>query len=284
MSYQFTKHEPVAEGARRIVCEEVAAAMERLQAKTVRERDEAIHEVRKAVKRVRGLLKLMRPVLGDAYEKEAKEWRDLGRRLSALRDAGAMVGAFDELRGQCSPRLYGAIRRRLLGDRRAMSGDVSGTMATVAAGLKRAEKRLKSWQIEGEGFGAIAPGLEQTYRNGWRALRTARRDPTPENLHELRKRTKEHLFQLRLLEVLWDGKLQRHEARVKRLDEILGSHQNLAVLRTKILEQPEDVEKFLSVVDRIESGLAKEALELGEQVYEEPASRITKRVKHLWQH
>jgi CHAD domain-containing protein len=286
MSYEFKNDESIPDGVRRIVREEVASATERVKVK--KDRDLAIHEVRKGVKRVRGLLKLMRPALGEAYEKEDQVWRELGRRLSALRDAGAMMGAFGELRASCPPRLYSPIRRRLLENKREKSLDAAGILAKVAAGLKRAEARLKSWPLHKEGFPAIGPGMKRTYRRGLRALRKARTEPSPENLHELRRRSKEHLYQLRLLAGLWDGKLHRHEKRVQHLEEMLGARQNLTVLKTKILEQPEslgkpaDVEKFLKVLDEMETDLTVGALKTGAQVYGNPSGRWEKRVKRLW--
>jgi CHAD domain-containing protein len=288
MSYQFKNDEPVTDGVRRIVREEVASATEKVKVKKVQERDLAIHEVRKGVKRVRGLLKLMRPFLGDAYQKEAKAWRDIGRRLSTLRDAGAIMGEFDQLRANCPPRLYNPIRRRLLENKREKLHDATRILATVSDGLKRAETRLKSWPLHGEGFEAIGPGLKRTYRRGFQALRKAQAEPSPENLHDLRKRSKEHLYQLRLLEGLWDRKLIRQEKRVRHLEEMLGSRQNLAVLKTKILEEPEglgkaaDVEKFLKVVDDMEADLAASALKLASRVYERPSGKWGKRVKKLW--
>jgi CHAD domain-containing protein len=288
MSYEFMSDEPLAQGVRRIVREEVAAATEKLKVKKVVERDLAIHEVRKSVKRVRGLLKLMQPALGEAYSREASDWRDLGRRLSSLRDAGVTLEVFDELRPSCPKRLYGPIRHRLSGAIREVSPDVDRILARVALGLKRAEMRLKAWPLEGEGFSAVGPGFQLTYRRGLRALRAAQTDPSSENLHELRKRAKEHLFQVRLLRELWDDKLRRHEASARRLEETLGSHQNLAVLKTKILERPkgvgnpEDVESFLAVLDRTEGDLAEKALRLGERVYRERPAQWEKRVKRLW--
>ena len=289
MSYRFTRDEPVPEGVRRIVREEVSFATESLKLKKAGERDLAIHEVRKGVKRVRGLLKLLRPVLGDAYIAEDRAWRDLGRRLSAFRDAGVMVGAFDELRASCPKRLYGPVRRRLAGNKQTLSHDVAGAITAVATGLKRAETRLKQWRVQGEGFQAIAPGLKRTYRQGLRALQEAETDPAPDNLHELRRRAKEHLYQLRLLEGVWDAKLRRHEAKVRRLEEMLGSHHNLAVLKTKILEQPaeagtaKDLEAFLAVLDEMEQDLAEGALKLGARVYKDSSADVTKHVKRLWQ-
>ena len=292
MAYKFASDEPVAEGVRRIVHEEVSSAAERSKARTSAEKDEAIHEIRKSLKRIRGLLKLMEPVLGDTYRREAEGWRELARRLSPLRDAGAMLGALDEMRERCPHLVHSAIRRRLVQGKRELEQkeDVSATLRKVVTGLKRSEAKLKSWPLEGNGFEAVAPGLQKTYKRGLQALRTVQAEPSADNLHRLRRRAKEHLYQVRLLEGLWDGKLRRHESKVSKLEEILGSHQNLVVMKMKILEIPgrkaaaAEVNKFLEALEQREKDLAARAIKLGARVYNESPARVKKTAKQLWKH
>jgi CHAD domain-containing protein len=292
MAYEFMSDEPVVEGVRRIVHEEVLSAAERSKVRSAGEKDEAIHEIRKGVKRIRGLLKLMEPLLGDAYAGEAGTWRELGRRLSGLRDAGAMLGTLEELRERCPHVVHRAIRRRLIRSKREMEHkeNVAAILTRVAGGLRRAEAKVKSWPLAGDGFEAIAPGLRKTYSRGLKALKCAEADPTPENLHKLRRRAKEHLFQMRLLKGLWNGKLRRHEEKVERLEEMLGSHQNLVVMKTKILEAPNgtgtaaEMEKFLEALEQTENELAAKALKMAGRVYDQSPARVEKDTKRLWAH
>ncbi len=60
-------------------------------------RETAIHEARKSVKKIRGALRLMRPGLGNVYRDENDAFRDIGRRLSEVRDAVAMIEVFDSV-------------------------------------------------------------------------------------------------------------------------------------------------------------------------------------------
>jgi CHAD domain-containing protein len=284
MGYHFTSSEPVPLAVRRIVLEEIAFATDRLKVNRAADRDDAIHEVRKTVKRVRSLLKLMQPAFGDRYDLEAGAWRNLGQILSPVRDAEAMLELFENLRPHCPKHLYAPLRRRLVGNKRQTSRDIDLVMTKLASGLKRSTPRLKSWPMEDHGFKTIAPGWKQTYRRGARALGAAEEDASPENLHRLRKRTKEHFFQLRLLEGLWDAKLRSHKAKAERLEEMLGSHHNLVVLKTTILQQPAvNAEEFLTVLDKLEKDLARKALKLAARVYAQPTSRITQRVKQRWE-
>ena len=57
-----------------------------------------VHETRKALKRLRALLVLLRPELGaKRYARENAALRDCGRRLAGARDAEVMLGTLDSL-------------------------------------------------------------------------------------------------------------------------------------------------------------------------------------------
>jgi CHAD domain-containing protein len=280
---QIDPHEPVANSVRRIVGEEIAAAEQRLG--SPEDRDETIHEVRKSVKKVRGVLRLMQPVLNGTYQREVDAWREIAHRLAGLRDAGAVIGAFDEICETCPQKVGPAIRQQLLAKKRELEKkeDVSRVFSLVGTDLKRAERRVRRWNPAGEGFSAIAPGLRKTFKKGNEALRTASAEPSPENLHDLRKRVKEQLYQLRLLEALWDTRLRRQEKRLGKLEDTLGRHHNVVVLRSKIAPQPTpEVAAFLKYAGEFEADLAKRALKMAKRVYRDSAGKFTRRVERLW--
>ena len=82
MAYHLKRSESVAEGIRRIAREEIESAADQLS-KGHRDRDEAIHEARKSIKKVRAVLRLVHPELGDTYYQESSYLRDVGRKLSS---------------------------------------------------------------------------------------------------------------------------------------------------------------------------------------------------------
>src|SRR5689334_17059489 len=98
MAYHFKRDESVAEGVRRIALEELDEAVSQLGGARGAGRDEAVHEARKSVKKVRALLRLVQPELGDTYRGESRVLRDAGRTLSAFRDAGSVIEALGKLR------------------------------------------------------------------------------------------------------------------------------------------------------------------------------------------
>ena len=117
VAYRLKLGEPVPGGIQRIVREEIEAAARHLSGKGAAGRDEAIHEARKNVKKIRGVLRLMRPELGEIYGLENTFFRDVGRQLSQFRDAGATVETFDALRKKYRGEV---VRGRLVSIRRGL--------------------------------------------------------------------------------------------------------------------------------------------------------------------
>src|SRR5947209_980737 len=110
MPYKLKRGESVRDGLRRVLTEELEAAIEQLERASDKTRDEAVHEARKSVKKVRGALRLVRPQIGRVYRKENARLRTAGRGLSELRDAGAIIGAFDNIVGKYRQELGGSLR------------------------------------------------------------------------------------------------------------------------------------------------------------------------------
>ena len=94
MSYRLKAKESVPEGIRRVALEEIESAEKELSGRGSK-RETAIHEARKSIKKIRGALRLVRPELGDVFRVENARFRDIGHRLSEVRDTVAIIEVFD---------------------------------------------------------------------------------------------------------------------------------------------------------------------------------------------
>ena len=105
----------MARALRRVAREEAQHAIAHLTSSE--DRHEAIHEARKSVKKVRALLRLLEPQLGNVARNANRRLRDLGRTMSVLRDSAAMVETFDQLAekypGEMGLNRFAEIRERL---------------------------------------------------------------------------------------------------------------------------------------------------------------------------
>jgi CHAD domain-containing protein len=258
-------------------------------------RDEAIHEARKSVKKTRALLRLMRPEMDDVYRRENARLRNIARRLSAYRDRAAIIETFDALKLKYQDELKGAtlasIRRALVrGKREQQRGaTLRAALRRIAAGLRAAAGRTARWPLKSDGFEALEPGLTATYRGARGAMAGARAHSRPEYCHEWRKRVKDHWYDIRLLEVLWTEVMEGYETSLKELETWLGDHHNLEVLRGTLEAHPaaygrrEDTDLCLDLIAKYQKELLRNALSLGERVYEERPGQFRTRMRSIWQ-
>ena len=294
MAYRLQASESVPEGIGRVVREEIQSATETLRKEAKAQRDEAVHEARKSIKKVRGVLRLVRPQLGQTYRHDNARFRDVGRQLSDLRDAAALLEVFDELTEKFKDALESkglkVLRKGLEQDKREVEEhlDAAKVVQQASAVLHSAERRLKKWPLSEDGFHALAPGFKQTYRRGRRALKLARKRETPVAYHDFRKRVKDHWYHVRLLEGVWTGVMEAHEKSLKDLETWLGDDHNLVVLREKLEAKPDKyggeavVPVFLAAVAEHQNTLRANSVSLGERVYSEKPGVFVHNIGKLW--
>ena len=224
MPYCLTQDESILRGMRRIVREEVQSAVEQLRTKDASKRDEAIHETRKSIKKLRGVVRLLMPELGEAGREDNSRLRDIGRTLSEFRDAAALIEIIDTLGEKhtddpgAAPALHSVraelVRRRNAAARQQDGAEIAHEAISALRGLGR---RANSWRLGSDGFDSIAYGLEITYRRGRKALNRAQKKPTAVNYHDFRKRVKDHWYHVRLLENFWADSTCRRARRASRI-------------------------------------------------------------------
>ena len=196
---------------------------------------EAVHEVRKALKRWRALLRLLGRPLGDQADQMRSEARELMRGIAGARDAQSALDALADLRKADLPLSRTSIEtvRARLTERRD-AAEAKAFTKTMRDRLSRyfdyATLSLERWPLKAIDFDTVTDGLTATYRRARQLLPDSWSDAEAEHLHDLRRRVVEHRHQMDLVEPLWPrlGKVWAEEA--QRLRNRLGSCQDLAVL------------------------------------------------------
>jgi CHAD domain-containing protein len=284
MPYLLAQDETIPGGLRRIAREEIDAAIENLRVTQVSKRDPAVHEARKSIKKLRGLVRLLLPQLGAEGPRENAVLRDLGRTLAEVRDAAAMIETVDLLgkKYHDDPAIPGLARIRSALVKRRNAARVHADSTTAAEegvlALRRLRRRLNAWDL-GPEFSSLAPGLRKTYRRGRRALSRARKNPDADHLHNLRKRVKDYWYQVRLLESLWITPEASPEQGLKKLQEDLGDAHNLAVLRETPMAGSESV---AHMIDDFEKQLRVKSLASAKELYADKPHAHTARLVELW--
>lgn len=232
MAYRLKLNEPIDDAVRRILGEEIDAAVHELA--EGKDRVKAVHEARKALKRARALLKLVRRGLPkDVYKDENRRFRDVARLLSGTRDRDVLIATAQTLAAGSSAearKVADAIAGPSSAPASGAAGSAREATADAIAGLEKARADLATMRFDRKGFGVLLKGLERTYRHGRRAMHEVLDEHHDEAFHEWRKAVQAHWRHMALLERAWP---QHFEARVtlaKEISELLGEDHDLAVL------------------------------------------------------
>jgi CHAD domain-containing protein len=293
-SYRLEADEAVPKGIVRIALGRIENAIAELESKTDSSSEEAVHEARKDMKKLRGLLRLVRgEVGGDVYRRENICFRDAGQELSGVRDADVMLATLGDLEERYPEDLpadaAGGLRQALEAHKlRTAAGARKQAAARVVEILTAARGRVGRWPLERDGFEALAGGLGRSYRRGRRAFRAARAEPTTENLHEWRKRSKDHWYHLRLLKEAWPPVMEALAEEAHELSDRLGDDHDLAVLRGWAHEHAtslggmESVYAFDELVQRRRGELQREAFVLGARLYADKPKTFIRQLERWW--
>jgi CHAD domain-containing protein len=291
--FRLRRGEPIPHGIRRVVCEQLDMAIERLDGRTREDHPEAVHEARKSLKRLRAVVRLARAELGDdVYRRENATFRDTGRRLADTRDAQVLVETLDKLVDDdpAAARDLRQLREALVRRRDALNRrSDSGSSEEVVLELRQARERIDEWPLEEEGFAALAPGLKRIYRRGRRALKIAHGDPSDEHLHELRKRVKDLWHASQLLRPAAPKRMKALAKGLHALSDRLGDDHDLAVLLAWARRHPEHVgangtlATLAELVTTRRARLRADALRRAEPIYARKPRAFVKRVQRRWE-
>ena len=278
-AYRLEEGEPLSEGIARVARGRIDRALEELRGETDSTPEQVVHEARKQLKKLRGLLRLARGELGEeTYGRENACARDAARELAGMRDADAMLATLDTL-GELET---GPLRQALEAHRvRTAGGARTQVAGEVMQALEQARERVDAWPLERDGFEAVEAGLGRTYRRGRREWRAVRREPSVEGLHEWRKRVKDHWYQLVLLEAAWPGVLEPWAEEAHSLSRRLGEDHDLAVLLEWSREHA-PLDGLEAVVTARREDLQAQAFGLAAHLYAERPARFVRRMRRWW--
>jgi hypothetical protein len=240
--------------------------------------DACVHAARKALKRARAALRLMRPALASqVYERENRALRDAARCLSPLRDARSLVvaaGLLGRSRAMTAPGAATVSALRQVLEKRLDAA--RGVFAEPAARrrcaqlVKACRQRMLRDPTPRTDASKLLAGLRKIYRNARRSFARASAGRTPAALHEWRKQTK---YLHAAAGVLSDTGVHPLKRVVRRCADIaarLGDDHDLIELRHEIersFPAKPGTEAVLSRLDDMRLRLQRDALNRGTRTF-----------------
>ncbi|MEZ5947008.1 MAG: CHAD domain-containing protein [Hyphomonas sp.] len=291
MTYSFKKSDAsLTEAVRRVAAGQIATALAELDDPAL---DEVVrvHQIRKRCKKLRGLVRLVRPGFA-GYAEENETFRDLARSLSGLRDAAAGVEVLDMLEQRFAETLgtefFVTVRGHI-----ALPAGTPGQkparkqIAMTRRTLEEALARAAAWEVTGKTPKVLSKGVAKNYAAAVDAMALAEETGAAADFHEWRKRVKYHWYHMRLMKRMWPKMMLARVDETERLTKDLGEHHDLHVLRTERLEglKAADARAF-EVLDSLilaeEQRLSRRCLKRGRRLFAEDAEAFARRVAAYW--
>jgi CHAD domain-containing protein len=290
MAFHFGKGTATVEdGVREIAIDLIDDAID--VARENRNTDATVHHVRRNCKKLRGLLRLVRPVFAD-YRDENTTFRDAARELSVLRDGAILIDTYDRLLDASHDKIdrarFAPIRRRLTLQQKALTkrADAGARLQQFAQTMEAARKRARQWQLGADGFDALRGGIAKSYKDAKRAMAETSRKPSAEAVHEWRKRMKDHWYHTRLLTPICPTLMKAHRDVADDLGELLGKHHDLDVFRQHLandkLVDTADRGVLTRLVRRRQKAFEDEAFLLGARLLAESPRDLSARWESYW--
>lgn len=288
MAYRFKNGDKISKAFQRIAEEQLLRSQALLGSAAAEGTETAIHETRKALKRTRALLRIVRgSIAHDDFALENERLRDIARLLSGARDRHVLA---DTLAQIATGSAADTVLQAALGAARGKLAAVSGaetTRADIDAALGRlgeAREALAKIDVPGHGFAVLAGGLKRTYRQGRKALGPGAETGSDEEWHEARKAVQAHWRHMALLARLWPDAMLARVRLARRLSELLGQDHDLALLSAfagKHLQRAH-ADAIDTAVRRRQKLLREEAVSLGAMLFAEKPNAFIKRIAGYW--
>ena len=289
MGYKLEKTLSLKKNISSVAAEEITGCLTSLETLNIHE---AVHDIRKRLKKLRALARLVRDEMGEENYKTINIYfRDLGRELSDFRDLTAHIETVNILRERYGQHLYvnffNSITKKIEAERNEMEKTLKAQdffSEHLTKKLNHAKNDLIKWPVDSNDINIILPSIKRVYTRGKKALQNAYNSPSKENFHEWRKRVKYLWYQTLLLQETWPEFFGVLESEIHELADYLGNDHDLMVLKNKLqspdfpVKGEQQLELMEAVIDRYSQFLRLNAKTKGELIYAEGPEDFVQRI------
>jgi CHAD domain-containing protein len=254
----------------------------------------SVHEARKCLKRIRALLRLVRPALGErSFRRENASFRETAALLAHARDNEILLETVQKLDTHYASAPHAGLRK--LRDAIAQRHETINRSAeakargAAASRLESAKPRFAALTLEPDEFEAIRDGLEASLHETRRAFAHAYESPSDDSFHEWRKGVQAHWRHMALLERAWPDVAQARVGEAKKLSDLLGDDHDLFVLQQRLdeLAPPGLAQKDRRAIAKLAAARQNElraiARPMGERLFAGGARGFARRFTCYWQ-
>lgn len=293
MVYAFDHTDTIEAQLRTIAGYQIGEALSALDC-SKKKRAVGVHAVRKRCKKLRGLIRIVRPVFAD-YKEENATFRKIAHLFDDLRDAQVALDTFDLLTKNCKvqvdTRAFVSLSREIIAQRKEIVSDPDwqDRRKQAQALLKKSRKRSKKWSLSAESWDALRGGVEMTYGRARQARDAVIEEPSALNHHLWRKRAKYHWCHTLLIKRAFPEILKPYASLLDELTDDLGKHHDIHVFsellrgEARPFTDEDALATLLAAADSRSALLETKAERLGAKLFADETIALSNRWTIWWQ-
>ena len=292
----FCRDESVSAGLRRIVDELIKSAIARIKRPST-DREEDLHQVRLAIKRLRAILRLLRPLVSKTFfKRENARLRSAARRLARLRDLAVARRTLEQVTGKLASHSQDVaiqeVFESFLAQTPASSHyekDRENALRLAARALAQTHRAFHALPLPDRDWKTIEPGLKKLYRQNQTWMKRALSSDKDEDFHEWRKRVKYYFYLLKMLTPMWPSRLGKTVKHLDRLQDKLGKDHDLVVLKSFLVKHPSNtgnrtpVGQVVECLEKRSAKFRKQSMALGKILFDDKSGHWMKALRKSWE-
>jgi CHAD domain-containing protein len=253
----------------------------------------AVHETRKCLKRVRALLRLLRPGLGDtAFRELNAELRDIAALLAPARDREILletIAKLEQSAAKPTTAALAAVKPMIESQRRAGARTSAESVNEALRRLEVVSRPLSKLTLEPADFTSIERGLRTSFRKARKAFSDAYRDGTSEAFHEWRKLVQRHWRHMQLLSRAWPEHMEARVEAARHLSQLLGDDHDLSVLAAFVDGLPRETlgatqaQEIRRAITKRQTELRQGAAPRGAMLFSGRARSFARELRTMWE-
>lgn len=269
MPFYLQENESIEPGLRRIANEQIGIALRDLGDPSV-PRHRKVHSIRARCKKMRGLLRLPQPLMGETFRQEDQRFRAAARQLAGNRDMEVVAKTLVAL-GRPAEQKNAAPQ--------PVSADQLESSRQI---LSICRDAVETWPLDLRGFHDIAPGFARTYRKAFKAWERTLQEQSDENFHRLRRWAKYHWYHVRILERLNKKKLRKRRNSLRKIQLTLGDAHDFVLVQSFLRPDTEPDRQLLQLANSRKKELYAEALKTCQKLFTVPVSVLVADCSRYW--
>jgi CHAD domain-containing protein len=255
----------------------------------------SIHELRKNIKKIRGIIKLIRHEIGhEKYHELNTYYRNIANEIAILRDDTSQIELLKSMqKNVANPDIHKAFRKAIRQIERKRKNEFiefyqQSKDENIKNLLKKQANNYQDLEFTGDAELFILKSLKRVHKRARSAFEVSGFLKNEDLYHYLRKQSKYLMYHLTILNLARPSYLNTYLSELEKLNNLLGKLHDLGLFNNHILEKRhinlnnKQKALMLRLVYSRRASLKKKIEFTGERLFNESSEEFVIRVYEIW--